>query len=293
MQNITQTYKDEIAELINEFPLHIDTEIKIKGRAPTLASSEFLTNKEQGDWAERMIYEAINHIDSKSEYFAVQYGRSDSIAAGDDGFDEFYTDYQNELNRIGKKPDILLFKKSKFPDKNIDLSDHNIIKKAAAALEVRSSSFITNKYNDFMEKRKEVEISNCINIINELTEENNANILKEKNEKIYEILISSKKNEIQKINFRIPSWSSVDDKKNEDLIKIKSLLKKLKESINKLKKRDHLSITPKIEDISLVNRWIKKYNVKHFYLQVFFDKSYLISFKEILKLSSSKIKNQS
>lgn len=51
-------------------------------------------------------------------------------------------------------------------------------------------------------------------------------------------------------------------------------------------KRDYLSITPKLEDIALVNRWIQTYNVKHFYLQVFFDKAYVISLKEILELVS-------
>jgi type II restriction enzyme len=48
-----------------------------------------------------------------------------------------------------------------------------------------------------------------------------------------------------------------------------------------------LGITPKIEDVALVNRWIQKYNVKHFYLQVFFDKAYIISFKDILALVSN------
>lgn len=42
-----------------------------------------------------------------------------------------------------------------------------------------------------------------------------------------------------------------------------------------------------MEDIALVNRWIQKYNVKHFYLQVFFDKAYVISFQDILELVSN------
>lgn len=65
------------------------------------------------------------------------------------------------------------------------------------------------------------------------------------------------------------------------------LLKQLKENIKVLHKRDYLSITPKVEDIALVNRWIQKYNVRHFYLQVFFDKAYVISFKDILELVSN------
>lgn len=47
-----------------------------------------------------------------------------------------------------------------------------------------------------------------------------------------------------------------------------------------------MSITPKIDDLALVNRWIQRFGVRHYYLQVFFDKAYVIPFKEILKLSS-------
>lgn len=47
-------YKDDILNLIEQSPLEIDTEIQMSGRPPTMASSEFLTNKEQGDWAEKL-----------------------------------------------------------------------------------------------------------------------------------------------------------------------------------------------------------------------------------------------
>lgn len=98
-------YKDEIQQLIDSSPLEIDTCIQVDGRPPTMANSEFLTNKEQGDWAEKIVFSAINR--NMEEYFAVEYGRSESIAAGDDGFAEFYIEYQQEFNTIGKRPDIL------------------------------------------------------------------------------------------------------------------------------------------------------------------------------------------
>jgi type II restriction enzyme len=84
------------------------------------------------------------------------------------------------------------------------------------------------------------------------------------------------------LDFRLPSWSSTSELRD-----LKKLLRELKESIKTLHKRDDLSITPKMEDIALVNRWIQKYNVKHFYLQVFFDKAYVISFQDILELVSN------
>ncbi len=80
----------------------------MSGRAPTMANSVFLTNKEQGDWAEEIVFNAINEY--SDDYRAIQYGRSESLAAGDPGFAEFYASYLDELNDIGKKPDILVYR---------------------------------------------------------------------------------------------------------------------------------------------------------------------------------------
>lgn len=41
---------ERISELIDSFPLKIDRDIVMEGRTPSSASSDFLTNKEQGDW---------------------------------------------------------------------------------------------------------------------------------------------------------------------------------------------------------------------------------------------------
>ena len=91
-------YKDLIKELLQKSPLEIDLDVKIEGRVPSIASSEFLTNKEQGDWAESVVFNAVNEY--SKDYFAVKYGRSDTIAAGDPGFADFYLAYQGELNSI-------------------------------------------------------------------------------------------------------------------------------------------------------------------------------------------------
>ena len=47
-----------------------------------------------------------------------------------------------------------------------------------------------------------------------------------------------------------------------------------------------MSITPKVEDIKVVYKWIETFNVPHFYFQVFFDKVYGISFEQILNIIS-------
>ncbi|MDR0560340.1 MAG: AccI family restriction endonuclease [Prevotellaceae bacterium] len=63
--------------------------------------------------------------------------------------------------------------------------------------------------------------------------------------------------------------------------------KQLKSAIKEIQKRDYLSITPKVEDIKVVYKWIETFNVPHFYFQVFFDKIYGISFEQILQIISN------
>ena len=270
-------YKQTIERLIKQSLLNINTEIQMTGKPPTMANSEFLTNKEQGDWAESVVYRSINKF--SDEYFAIKYGRSDSIAAGDKGFTDFYLKYQNELNTIGKKPDILIYKVADFPQKNVDITNDEHIQKAIAALEVRSSSFLIKKYTDFMDKRQENAINQCKVIRDKIVFGHLGELLKSKKKIIYYLVLEATDDTFKELDFRCPSWSSTPELK-----KLTALLKELKKHIKVLHKRDYLSITPKIEDIALVNRWIQKYNVKHFYLQVFFDKAYVISFQNILEL---------
>lgn len=110
------SYYEEIRELIQKIPTTIiDWTIERKrGRPPTQAFSEFLTNREQGDWAENLILQAINGLSTK--FVAVQYGKSENIIAGEPGFEEFYEQYQDELETIGKRPDILLYSKDVYSE---------------------------------------------------------------------------------------------------------------------------------------------------------------------------------
>jgi type II restriction enzyme len=168
---------------------------------------------------------------------------------------------------------------SDFPDKNIDIENDEHARKAVAALEVRSSSFLVNKYTAFMERRQLDAICKCNEIRNKIVLSNLGDLLKKKNETIYRHIENATDETFRELDFRRPSWSLT-----QDLRDLTELLKELKANIKTLHKRDFLSITPKLEDIALVNRWIQNYNVKHFYLQVFFDKAYIISFHDILIL---------
>ncbi|MBR8826957.1 MAG: AccI family restriction endonuclease [Gomphosphaeria aponina SAG 52.96 = DSM 107014] len=138
------TYLNKIRDLTQSIPRNIVDFSQPRDRTspPTQASSNFITNKEQGDWAEDLIFRAIN--ETSSHYVAVKYGKSDDLIAGDKGFDEFYNKFQDELDTIGKRPDLLVFRKENFDTKlgyNISKVEHSIIdnyvKKAVAGLEIR------------------------------------------------------------------------------------------------------------------------------------------------------------
>ena len=87
--------KSEYKNIINNICKNIHTglidfsEPRSEASMPTQASSEFITNKQQGDWAEDVIFRAINQY--SSNIVAVRYGKSDDLVAGDVGFDERMT----------------------------------------------------------------------------------------------------------------------------------------------------------------------------------------------------------
>ena len=269
-----------MARLIAESPFDIDTDYEIGGRVPTLASSAFLTNKQQGDWAEEIVCNAINEY--SPDFYAVRYGRSDSLDAGDPGFAEFYSDYQVELNTIGKKPDVLIFDRTDIAgSSNPDLYDDEFIRSAIAAIEVRSSSFLATRYASFMNDRTRSAESECMKLREIILSEPYGGILKERRPPLYQMIADATIDTFRELDFVARGWYS-----SPTLTELSGYLKKLKEQIKILHTRDYLSITPKIEDIVSVNRWIQNYGVPHYYLQVFFDKAYIMSFTDILELTS-------
>ena len=279
-------YFDKITNLIN----NVSTSLvdfnaeRLHGTAPTQVSSEFLTNKEQGDWAEKTLLECINSNSKK--YVAVKYGRDDDIIAGEDGFKEFYESYQNELDTIGKRPDILIFDKSDFMFDTLNISHlslselEKIVPKAKCGIEVRSSAFLIDKYEDYMNTRNNNLINNALRIKEVILNEY-AEILLKKDAELFNIINILSPENIHVISYRCPSWRS-----SANLASLSSLLKELKTVITQISKRTFLSITPKVEDLKVVYKWISKYNVPHYYVQVFFDKAYGISFERILSLIS-------
>jgi len=119
-----------------------------KPRVPTDARSEFLANRAMGDWAERMLANAI--LAALPEFKVTQYGNTDRIAAGHPEFKEHYLAGLEETRHFGKRPDLLLFLASVAADSDLSERSHTeteaMVKRAVAAIEVRSSKFEALKY---------------------------------------------------------------------------------------------------------------------------------------------------
>ena len=110
---------------------------------PTDARSEFLANRAMGDWAEKLLAGAVTR--TVPGYRVVHYGNSDRIAAGEDGFGDFYRSMLEDVRIFGKRPDLLIVPDSY--DGPLDVSGEptadlrHLVSTALAAVEVRSSKF--------------------------------------------------------------------------------------------------------------------------------------------------------
>lgn len=280
-------YKD----LINRICKKIHTglidfdEPRSKASMPTQASSEFITNKQQGDWAEDVLLRAIN--ENSANIVAIKYGKSDDLVAGDAGFNDFFNNYQAELDLIGKRPDLLLFNKDDFDEKfGYDISHYDVndidryVRKAIAGIEVRSSAFLIDKYTDEANEIIARNTTEAIRLRN-LILDDYSDLLQQKRPELIGLLGQLDEVSARSLDFKAYSWRS-----SQRLQELSGLLSEVKKCLKFVQKRNSLSITPKVEDLKVVHKWITTYNVPHYYVQVFFDKIYGISFERILELVS-------
>ncbi len=280
-------YKDIINDICGKIHTGlIDfSEPRSEASMPTQASSEFITNKQQGDWAEDVIFRAIN--ENSRNLVAVKYGKTDDLVAGDFGFEKFFSDYQTELDTIGKRPDILIYKKEDFDESlGYDISFKSrfevgeYVSKAIAGIEIRSSAFLIDKYTAEANKVVQENIERVIELKNRVLS-NYRDLLEQKRPELISILNQIDSFSVRTVDFRAATWRS-----SQRLQELSLILSEIKKCLKIIQKRNSLSITPKVEDLKVVHKWIMSYNVPHFYVQVFFDKVYGISFKQILELVS-------
>lgn len=281
-------YKDIINNICNTIHTGlIDfNEPRSEASMPTQASSEFITNKQQGDWAEDVLIRAIN--ENSDNIVAVRYGKSDDLVAGDAGFEKFFNEYQAELDTIGKRPDILLFKKVDFDASlGFDISSKpsneigDYVAKAIAGIEVRSSAFLINKYTEEANRVVRENTERAIEIKNIVLAQY-IDLLEQKRPELIAILQQLDEVSVRTLDFRSATWRS-----SQRLQELSAMLSEIKKCLKAIQKRNSLSITPKVEDLKVVYKWIMTYNVPHFYVQVFFDKVYGVSFQHILELVSN------
>jgi hypothetical protein len=280
-------YKDEIEALADKIStLIVDFSLpRVRGTQPTQASSEFITNREQGDWAERLILQAVNETNDR--LVAVQYGKSDSKVAGEPGFEAFYQEYQDELDRIGKRPDLLIFKVEDYdPDWSFNISQlpedilAEIVPKAVAGLEIRSSSFLIGEYDRERSEQLVVLRTNLFRLRDQIISEY-SDILPAK---ILDALSNADEDNLAKLSYSYRLPAAKQDK-HVALAQHLAAIRVLRDKIHKT--RGHLSFTAKAEDLYIVRKWVQTYNVPHYYFQVFFDRVYGIAFEHILDIISN------
>ena len=123
---------------------------------PTDARSEFLANRAMGDWAEDLLAAGLKQ--AFPHLHATRYGDSDRIAAGEQGFRDFYMSRLDDVRLHGKRPDLLIVPKSL--SLASDLSGQRTadiaqsVRQALLAIEVRSSKFEALQYMRVRAERK-------------------------------------------------------------------------------------------------------------------------------------------
>lgn len=276
-----------------------------KGRTPKALRSNFLINKEQGDWAEETVKQMIN---ARTNSVALEYGRGNEKTAGEKGFEDFYQNYQEELVRIGKCPDILVFDDKPRKDVIEDISDvtevprENVVDKASLAtsgLEVRSSTFLFEEYkshNKEIIEQIQSDIGNIWDKIESFISHINPNTV-EYSDRWTDYISKLKKYKNAPTGSDLPRFTNssrikrmldeqLNKRQRKEFIELTEELRQKKRKIRSTEESS-LSFTPKVEDLVSIKKWINKHNVDHYYVQVFYDRIFCISFKQILELLSN------
>lgn len=139
-----------------------------------------------------------------------------------------------------------------------------------------------DKYESEMRKKYDVLSNRVLEIKDDIISNYSEELNDARRIRYLDILNSITKDNLDIVDFRVPSWRATTR-----LGELTEKFKELKKCLSEIHKRSFLSITPKMEDLKVVYKWIETYNVPHFYFQVFFDKIYAISFLNILSLMSN------
>jgi hypothetical protein len=139
-------------------------------------------------------------------------------------------------------------------------------------LEVRSSLYLHGQFERETKEQQQTLRKEAMRIRHELLTYDYIHL----SETLKEELLAVNDETIDRLSFRLPS------KRIQNRTRCDERLHELKDIIKRLQKREQLSFTPKLEDIKLVGKWIEAYGVPHYYVQVFFDSIFGLSFSSIL-----------
>jgi hypothetical protein len=105
----------------------------------------------QGQWAEDKVVETVNcHRLLK----AVRYGQSRISFASKEEFMAYWTKLHNQIQKYGKRPDVLIFLKANSLNYPIDIRERDeeeimeMVKHSVAGLECRSSTWLWKTYRE-------------------------------------------------------------------------------------------------------------------------------------------------
>jgi hypothetical protein len=151
-RRVDSPYYEFVRALAQKLPSQIvDFSVpRKKPPLPTQANSNFIINKNLGDWGEDLVRRSI--LATTKDYVVARYGIGGEKVFGEEGFAEEFRAYQRNLDIWGKRPDLLIFKKDDYPSTDFNLSNKedseiiDLVRKAILGIEVRSSNFLSKKY---------------------------------------------------------------------------------------------------------------------------------------------------
>ena len=154
-------------------------------------------------------------------------------------------------------------------------------KKSLLAIKVYSSPFIFDKYQKFMLEKKNFYASRAL-LVKDKILSMHYDLLKKKNNELLKLIEAINRDNVDIISFKLPTW-----KTSVELEKVAERIKELDESLVDGKNIKFLSIDISTEDLLYSYNFIKNKNIPYYYISVFFDKAFIISFERVLDLISS------
>lgn len=142
---------------IRKFPCRETPQLDL-GKPPAVASEGFLSTMAQGMWAEEKLMEALSE---DGEFTGIRYGQSrynHNLISSKEEWKRYINKVYSQMAKYGKRPDILILKKSDANGVPKDISEESeekiycIVFKSIAAVECRSSAYYYGKYIKAREK---------------------------------------------------------------------------------------------------------------------------------------------